>query len=85
MIPEPVDSPAPTGLAGANGSINDTSPLVRQIASEDNLSIEEAVVADLDFCDSVVGGPTSTCLKNTWLVVDLAGGVTVGMEISPSV
>ena len=80
MIPKPVDCPVPTGLASANSSINEMPPLVRQMASDDNLSIEEAVVTDLDFCDSVVGGPTSTFLKNTGLIVDLAGGVTVGVS-----
>ena len=80
MILEPVDSPAPTGLARANSSINDTSPLIRQITSEDDFYMEEAVVADLDFCDSVVGGPTSTCLKSAGLIVDLAGGVTIGVS-----
>ena len=42
--------------------------------------MEEAVVADSDFCDSVVTRPTSTCLKNTGLIVDLTGGVTVGVS-----
>ena len=82
MILEPVDSPVPTGLAGANSSINDTPPLVRQMTSEDSFSMEEAVVANLDFCDSVVRGPTSTFLKNTGLIVDLAGCVTVGVTSS---
>ena len=40
MIPEPVDSPVPTGLACVNSSINDTSPLVWQMASEDNFYME---------------------------------------------
>ena len=31
-----------------------------------------------DFCDSVAGGPTSTCLAG--LIVDLAGGVTVAVS-----
>ena len=49
-------------------------------------------MADLDFCDSMVGGPTSTFLKNTGLIIDLAvgvsspadlaGGVTVGVVLS---
>ena len=77
MIPEPVDSPVPTGLTGANISINVTSPLVWQMASEDNFYMEEVVVAD---CDYVVGGPTCTCLKSAGLIVDLAGGVTVGVS-----
>ena len=37
-------------------------------------------MANLDFCDSVVGGPTSTCLKITKWIVDLAGGITVGVS-----
>ena len=80
MIPEPVDSPVPIGLASANSSINNKSPLVRQMASEDNFYMEEVVVADLDICDYVVGGPTSTCLKSAGVIVDLAGGVTVGVS-----
>ena len=59
MIPELVDSPVPTGLAGANSSTN-------------------------DFCDSVVGGPTSTFLKNTGLIVCFAGDVTVGVSFPPT-
>ena len=49
VIPESVNSPVPTSLTGANGSTNDTPPLVRQMASEDDLSMVEAVMADLDF------------------------------------
>ena len=49
MIPELVSSPVPAGLAGANSSTNNTPPLVRQLASEDDLSLEEVVVADLTF------------------------------------
>ena len=79
VIPEPVDSPVPTGLASANSSTNNTPPLVWQMASEDNLSMEEEVVADLKFCYSVVGGPTSMPLKIVGLIVDLAGDVTIGV------
>ena len=46
-----MDSPVPADLAGADGSTNSTPPLVWQMASEDDLSMEEEVVADLDFCD----------------------------------
>ena len=63
VIPEPVDIYVPTSLAGASSSINATPPLVRRRALEDNFSMDEAVMADLDFCDSVVGGPTSTILR----------------------
>ena len=91
VFPEPVDSPVPTGLTGANSSTNNTLPLVRQMASEDNLSMEEDVVANLKFCYSVVGGPTSMPMKIDGLIVDLAGDITVGvssrpilLEVSPS-
>ena len=80
MIPEPVDSPVPASLTGANSSTNKTPPLVWQLVSEDDLSLEEVLVADINFCNSVVGGPTSTFLKNTGLIVDLAGDVTVGVS-----
>ena len=49
VTPEPVDSPVPTGLASADDSTNSTLPLVRQVALEDDLSMEEAVVADSNF------------------------------------
>ena len=85
VIPEPVDSPVPAGLAGANSGTNNTLSLVWQLVSEDDLSmeevddlsIEEVVLANLNFCNSVVGGPTSTPLKSSGLIVDLAGDVTV--------
>ena len=80
VIPEPVDSHVPCRLAGANSSTNNTPPLVWQLASEDDLSMEEVVVADLNFCNSVVGGPTSTPLNSAGLIVDLAGDVTVGVS-----
>ena len=69
----------PTGLAGVDGSTNRMPPLVRQVASEDDLSMEKEVVADLDFFDSVVGGPTSTLLRSADMIVDLAGDVIVGV------
>ena len=37
-------------------------------------------MTDLNFCNSVVGGPTSTPLKSAGLIVDLAGDVTVGVS-----
>ena len=59
VTPEPVDSLVPAGLAGAGGSTNSMQLLVRQVASEDDLSIEEEVV---DFCVSspadLAGGVT---------------------------
>ena len=67
--PEPVDSPVPAGLAGADGGTNRMPPLVCQ-----------AVLANLDLCDSVVGGPTSTFLSSADGIVDLAGDVTVGVS-----
>ena len=80
VTPELVDSPVPAGLACADGSTNSTPLLIRQVASEDDLSMEEEVVADLDFCDSVVGGPTSTFQRSDDMIVDLAGDVTVGVS-----
>ena len=47
---------------------------------KNNLSLKKEVVADLDFCDSVVGGPTSTFLSSADGIVDLAGDVTVGVS-----
>ena len=57
-----------------------TNYQVIQLASEDDLSLEEMVVVDLTFCNSVVGGPTSTLLKSTGWIVDLAGDVTIGVS-----
>ena len=37
-------------------------------------------MAELNFCNYVVGGPTSTFLKNTGLILELAGDVTVGVS-----
>ena len=37
-------------------------------------------MADLNSCDSVVGGPTSMPLKIAEMIVDLAGDVTVGVS-----
>ena len=51
-----------------DGSTNSMRLLVRQVASEDDLSVEEEVVADLECC---VLSPA-----------DLAGGVTFG--VAPS-
>ena len=79
VIPVPVDSPVPTGLASAKSSTNNTSPVVRQMASEDDLYIEGIVVTDPDFRDCVVGGPTSAFLSSVNGIVDLAGDVTVGV------
>ena len=78
--PEPVDSPAPAGLAGSDGGTSSAPLLVWQVALEDDLSMEEEVVADLDFCESVVGGPTSTFLRSADMIIYLAGDVTVGVS-----
>ena len=78
VIPE--DIPVPTGLAGATNSTNDIAPLVRQMTSEDDVSADEDVVSDSKFCDTMVGGPTSTPLKIAGLTVDFAGDVTVGVS-----
>ena len=78
VIPEPVNSPVPAGLA--NSSTNNTPPLVRQLELDDDFSLEEVVLADFNFCNSVVGGPTSMLLKSNGLIVDLAGDVTVGVS-----
>ena len=80
VTPEPVDSPVPAGLAGADGSTNSVPPLARQVALEDDLSMEEEVVADLDFGDSVVGGPTSTFLRSADMIADLAVDVTISVS-----
>ena len=77
VAPDLVDSPVPAGLAGADSGTGSTPLLVRQVAWEDDLSMEEEAVADLDICDSVVGGPTSTFLRSADMIVDLAGDVTV--------
>ena len=57
-IPEPVDGPVPAGLAGADDDTNRMSPLTRQAVLEGDLSMEEEVVVQLDFCNSVIGRPT---------------------------
>ena len=71
VTPEPVDSPMPAGLASADGGTNHMPHLTRQAVLEDDLSMKEEVVADLDLCDSVVGGPTSTFLSSADGIVDL--------------
>ena len=80
VTPELVDSPMPTGLAGAEDDNNGMPPLTRQAGLEGDLSMIEEVVADLDFCDSVIGGPTSAFLSSADGIVDLAGDVTVGVS-----
>ena len=45
----------PAGLAGADSGTGSAPLLVWQVAWEDDLSMEEEAVVDLDFCDSVVG------------------------------
>ena len=80
VIPVPVDNPVPTSLASAKSSIDDTSSVVRQMASEDNPYMEGMVVTDPDFRDCVVGGPTSAFLRSSDGIVDLAGDVTVGVS-----
>ena len=82
VIQEPGDIPVPTGFAGAKISTRNTPPLVQQMTSEDDLSADEEVVADSKFCDTFVGGPTSTPLKIAGLTIDLAGYVTVGVASS---
>ena len=52
------------------------------MTSEDDLYADEEVVAESKFCDTVVGGPTSTPLKIAGLTVYLAGDVTVGVASS---
>ena len=47
------------------------------MTSDDDLSTDAEVVADPKFCDTSVGGPTSTALQNAELTVDLAEVVTV--------
>ena len=50
------------------------------VESEDDPSMEEEAMANLDFCESVVGGPTSTFLRSAEIIVDCAGDVTVGVS-----
>ena len=75
MAPEPVDSPVSAGLAVADGDTIGMLPLVRQ-----------AVLAGLNLCDSLVGGPTSTFLSSADGIVDLPGGVTISanLGVAPS-
>ena len=63
VIQEPVDISVPTAFAGAKNSITNTPPLIRQMASEDDLSVDNEVEADSTFRDTVIGGPTSTPLE----------------------
>ena len=88
--PELVDSPVPTSLAGADDVTNCMSPLTQQAVLEGDLSMKEEVVAELDFCDSVVRGPTSAFLSNTDGIVvvsypaDLNGDVTISVSSRPT-
>ena len=50
--------------------------------SEDDLSAHKEIVADQEFCDTFVGGPTPTTLMIAGLIVDLAGDVSVGVALS---
>ena len=93
VIQEPVDISVPTALAGAKNSITNTPPLIRQMASEDDLYVDNEVEADSTFCDTVSGGPTSTPLeivvwrrpcwryhrRCVYSPADLAGDVTIGV------
>ena len=78
MIQEPVDIPVLTGFADAKISTRNMPPLVRQMTSEDYLSANKEVMAEV-FWDTFVGGPTTTPLKIAGMTVDLAGDVTVGV------
>ena len=69
---EPVDGPVSAGLADTDGGTKRTPSLVQQ-----------AVLANLDLCNSVVGGPTSTFLSSADGIVALAGYVTTG-ALSPA-
>ena len=53
------------------------------MTSEDDISADEDVVADLKFRNNVVGGPTSTPLKIAGLTVNIAGDIAVSVS-SPS-
>ena len=93
-IPEPVDGPVRASLAGADDDTNRMSPLTRQAVLEGDLSMEEEVVVQLNFCNSVIGGPTSAFHRCTDGIVDfaedvilvlsspadLAGDITVGVS-----
>ena len=76
--PEQVDSHVSAGLFGADDGTNRMSPLTRQAALEDDLSRKEEVVAGVNCCDYVVGGPNSTFLSS-------ADGIVYLLETSPSV
>ena len=80
VIPVPVDSPVPTGLASAKSSTNNTSPVVQQMVSEDDLYMEAMVVTDPDFRDCVIGGPTAAPLGSAGVIVNIAGDVTVSVS-----
>ena len=74
--------PGNGGHSSAKKSINNTPPLVRQMPSEDDLSVGEVVVADPKSRDTFVGGTTSTTPNIAGLTVDLAGDVTTGVASS---
>ena len=82
VIPEPVDIPVLTGFAGAKKSIGNTPPLDQQMTSEDDLSVDDVVVADPKSRETFVSGPTSTTPKIAGLTVNLAGDVTAGVASS---
>ena len=72
-----MDGPVPAGLAGADVDTDHMPPLTLQVVLEGGLSMEEEVVAELDFCNSVIGGATSTFLSSTDGILDFAGDVTL--------
>ena len=80
VTPELVDSPVPAGIAGNDGGTKCMPLLVRQTALEDGLSVNEEVMAGVNYCDYMVGGPTSTFLSGADGIVDLAGDVTVSVS-----
>ena len=79
VIPEPVDTPVPTGFAGAKKSNRNTPSLIWQMTLEYDLSADEVVVADPKYHDTFVGGLPSTTPKIAGLTVNLAGDVTAGV------
>ena len=79
VTPELVEEPVPTGTTSDGDDTEYMSPLVWQAVLGDDLSMKEEVVPGVDCYDSVVGEPTSACLASAGRLVDLAGGVTVGV------
>ena len=79
VTPEPVEEPVPTGTTGDDGDTKYMSPPVWQTVFGSGRSVREEATPGVDCYDSAVGEPTSACLDSAVGLVDLAGGVTVGV------